>query len=78
MKTYNILIIEIKEPISDIITAKQGDTNSRFLDVYLRDNGRPVDLTGNEVKIYGRKKTEKPFLTTVKLPMQQADAVSLN
>ena len=61
MKTYNILIIEIKEPISDIITAKQGDTNSRFLDVYLRDNGRPVDLTGNEVKIYGRKKDGKAF-----------------
>lgn len=54
-KTYHALTIEIKEEISDIITAKQYDTNSRFLDVYLKDNGLPIDLTGNEVRIYGKK-----------------------
>jgi hypothetical protein len=58
-KTYNVLIIEVKEPIADIITAKQGDTNSRFLDVYLKDNGRPINLTGNEVKLYGKKQDGK-------------------
>ena len=58
-KTYNVLTIEVKEPIADIITAKQGDTNSRFLDVYLKDNGRPINLTGNEVKLYGEKQDGK-------------------
>ena len=58
-KTYNTLIIEVKEPIADLITAKQGDTNSRFLDVYLKDNGRPINLTGNEVKLYGKKQDGK-------------------
>lgn len=58
-KTYNVLTIEVKEPIADIITAKQGDTNSRFLDVYLKDNGRPINLTGNEVKLYGKKQDGK-------------------
>ena len=58
-ETYNVLIIEVKEPIADIITAKQGDTNSRFLDVYLKDNGRPINLTGNEVKLYGKKQDGK-------------------
>lgn len=58
-KTYNTLTIEVKEDITDIITAKQGDTNSRFLDVYLKDNGRPINLTGNEVKLYGKKQDGK-------------------
>ncbi len=51
-QTYNKMKIDIKEPITDIITAKQNDSNSRFLDVYLYDGGVPIDLTGHEVRIY--------------------------
>lgn len=51
-QTYNKLKIDIKEPVTDIITAKQNDSNSRFLDVYLYDGGVPIDLTGHEVRIY--------------------------
>jgi len=47
--------IDIKEEITDIITAKQDDLDSHYLDVYLRDNGIPINLTGHEVKIYGEK-----------------------
>ncbi len=54
-KTYNVMKIDIKEEITDIITAKQDDLDSHYLDVYLRDNGIPINLTGHEVKIYGEK-----------------------
>ena len=54
-QTYNKLKIDIKEPVTDIITAKQNDSNSRFLDVYLYDGGVPIDLTSHEVRIYMRK-----------------------
>jgi len=47
--------INIKDEITDIIVAKQNDVDSHFLDVYFRDNGVPIDLTGHEVRIYGRK-----------------------
>ena len=51
-QTYNKMKIDIKEPVTDIITAKLNDSNSRFLDVYLYDGGVPIDLTGHEVRIY--------------------------
>lgn len=51
-QTYNKLKIDIKEPVTDIITAKQNDSNSRFLDVYLYDGGVPINLTGHELRIY--------------------------
>ncbi len=54
-KTYNVMKINIKEEITDIITAKQDDLNSHYLDVYLRDNGIPINLTGHEVRMYGEK-----------------------
>lgn len=54
-KTYNKLKIDIKEKVNDLITAKQNDSNSRFLDVYLYDGGVPIDLTGHEVRIYMQK-----------------------
>ena len=60
-KTYNVLTIDIKEDVFDIITAKQDDTMSRYLDVRLQDGGQPINLTGNEVKIYGRKADGKAF-----------------
>lgn len=59
-RVYNKMRINVNEQITDIVTAKQNDANSRFLDVYLYDAGKPIDLTGNEVRIYMRKpdKTE--------------------
>ena len=54
-QTYKKLNIEINQNITDIITAVQDDTNSRYLDVQLFDNGTPIDLTGQEVRIYLQK-----------------------
>lgn len=54
-KTYNIMKINVKDEITSMITAKEEDLNSRYLDVYLMDDGIPIDLTGHEVRIYGRK-----------------------
>lgn len=47
--------INVKDEITSIITAKEEDLNSRYLDVYLMDDGIPINLTGHEVRIYGRK-----------------------
>jgi len=47
--------INVKDEITSMITAKEEDLNSRYLDVYLMDDGIPIDLTGHEVRIYGRK-----------------------
>ena len=54
-KTYNVMKINVKDDITSMITAKEEDLNSRYLDVYLMDDGMPIDLTGHEVRIYGRK-----------------------
>ena len=54
-KTYNVMKINVKDDITSMITAKEEDLNSRYLDVYLMDDGIPIDLTGHEVRIYGRK-----------------------
>lgn len=54
-QVYNKMKIDIKKDVTDIITAKQNDSNSRFLDVYLYDSGVPLNLTGHEVRIYMRK-----------------------
>ena len=77
-KTYNTLTIEVKEDITDIITAKQDDTQSRYLDVILQDDGQPINLTGQEVRIYGRKKTKQNFSMMEQLQMQQKEDVNLN
>ncbi len=51
--TYNKLVIDVNDPtINDIVSIKQGDADSRYLDVALYSNGSPIDLTGNSVKIY--------------------------
>lgn len=55
LMTQNRLYIDIKQPIIDIVTAVQNDIDTRFLDVYLTDNGIPIDLTGKEVRIYAKK-----------------------
>lgn len=54
-QVFNKMKIEVKREIVDIITAKQNDTNSRYLDVYLYDDGIPLDLTDQEVRIYMKK-----------------------
>lgn len=54
-ETYNKLLVDVNAEVVDIITAVQDDTNSRYLDVVLYNNGVPIDLTGHEVRIYLRK-----------------------
>lgn len=50
--TYNRLVIDIDAPLNDIVSIKQGDADSRYLDVNLYSNGIPIDLTDRSVKIY--------------------------
>lgn len=50
--TLNRLNIEINKDVQDIITAVQGDTKSRFLDVNLFSNGTPINLTDHVARIY--------------------------
>jgi len=54
-QVFNKIYVDVRTKNDDIITAVQNDSNSRFLDVFLFDNGSPIDLTGHEVRIYGRK-----------------------
>lgn len=54
-ETYNRLELDVNVKPYDIITAVQKDSDSRYLDVFLFNNGVPVDLTGHEVRIYMRK-----------------------
>lgn len=51
-KTYNRLELDVNKKPNSIITEVQGDSNSRYLDVSLFNNGVPLDLTGHEVKIF--------------------------
>ena len=51
-KIYTKLQIDIQEPITDIVTAVQEDSNSRYLDVVLMEKGIPLNLSGEEVRIY--------------------------
>ena len=59
-KTYNRLELDVNKKFSGIITEVQGDSNSRYLDVSLFNNGVPLDLTGHEVKIFMLKPGLKP------------------
>jgi len=54
-QVYNKIVLDVKKKNNDIITAVQNDANSRFLDVVLTDGTVPINLTGHEVRIYGRK-----------------------
>lgn len=67
MKTYNRLIIDINKEITDIVTAKQNDTLSRYLDITLVDGGVPIDLTGHEVRFYARKADGNVIYNTAQL-----------
>lgn len=54
-KTYNRLKLDVNVKPYDLVTAVQVDSDSRYLDVNLFNNGVPIDLTGHEVRIYMRK-----------------------
>ncbi|WMI81951.1 BppU family phage baseplate upper protein [Anaerotignum sp. MB30-C6] len=58
-QVFNKIYVDVRTKNDDIITAVQNDSNSRFLDVYLLDNGLPINLTGHEVRIYCKKADEK-------------------
>ena len=55
-KTYNRLEIDVnKKPNSIGIRPVRGDTQSRYLDVSLYENGAAIDLTGEQVRIHFEK-----------------------
>lgn len=60
-KTYNKLLMDVNGKIGNIVTEVQGDQNSRYLDIYLFNNGIPIDLTGHTVRIYMRRPHTNPL-----------------
>lgn len=54
-QVYKKINIDVNSKITDIVTAVQGDASSRYLDVVLWDSSVAIDLTGHEVRIYGKK-----------------------
>lgn len=52
---YKKLEIDINKEVAAIITAVQNDAKSRYLDVVLLDGSTAINLTGHEVRIYGKK-----------------------
>lgn len=54
-QTYKKMNIDINAKPTDIVTAVQKDAQSRYLDISLLDNGLALNLTGHEVRIYGKK-----------------------
>ena len=60
-KTYNKMKLDVSGGFNDIVTEVQGDQNSRYLDIYLFNNGIPIDLTGHTVRIYMRRPNTNPL-----------------
>lgn len=60
-KTYNKMQLDVSGGFNDIVTEVQGDQNSRYLDIYLFNNGIPIDLTGHTVRIYMRRPNTNPL-----------------
>lgn len=60
-KTYNKMLIDVNEEIDGIITEVQADQNSRYLDIYLYNNGVPIDLADHTVRIYMRRPKTDPL-----------------
>lgn len=52
INTYKKMVIEVDQPINDIVTAVQEDANSRYLDIQLFKDGVSFDLTNTKVRIY--------------------------
>ena len=61
LKTFYRIYADTRNKNTGKIVAKQNDTKTRYLDITVTDNGVPVDLTGCEVRIYGRKKDGTEF-----------------
>lgn len=61
LKTFYRIYTDTRNENTAKIVAKQNDTKTRYLDITVTDNGVPVDLTGCEVRIYGRKKDGTEF-----------------
>ena len=53
-----IIKLDINNKMYETITAKQGDTESRFLLFHLFDSSLPFDLTEKSVRVYGIKPDE--------------------
>ena len=51
--------LDINKRLYEKITAKQGDTKSRFLLFNLLDGAIPINLTGRNVRVYGVKPDDK-------------------
>ena len=51
-----IIKLDINKKLFETITAKQGDTKSRFILFNLYDGPIQFDLTGRTVRVYGKKK----------------------
>lgn len=51
-----IIKLDINTELLETITAKQGDTKSRFILFNLYDGAIPFDLSGRTVRVYGQKK----------------------
>ena len=54
-----IIKLDINKKLYETITAKQGDTGSRFLLFHIFDSSLPFDLTGKSVRVYGIKPDDK-------------------
>lgn len=54
-----IIKLDINKRLYEVIRAKQGDTQSRFLLFNLLDGAIPINLTGRNVRVYGVKPDDK-------------------
>lgn len=54
-----IIKLDINKKLYETISAKQGDTESRFLLFHIFNSSLPFDLTGKSVRIYGIKPDDK-------------------
>lgn len=54
-QVYKKLEIDVNKEVTSIITAVQNDAKSRYLDIVLLDSSTAINLTGHEIRIYGKK-----------------------
>lgn len=59
--------LDINKRLYEKITAKQGDTKSRFLLFHLLDGAVPFSLTGRTVRVYGLKPDNKEIFNDLKI-----------
>jgi lysophospholipase L1-like esterase len=61
------IILDIDKNIYTKIDAKQNDVNSRFIEITLINNGLPLNLTGNTVKIFAIKSDNTIIFNNVEI-----------